>query len=213
MNHLSLRLTYTTDCGYAEVLAYLKKQFKIFAICDEVGKSHERPHCHCYVLSDKKVDTHRKQVSKLTKLAKGNKLFSFVKIKYKEHIEIVDGYNINYLSYLQKQKTFVFEGIPANVEAASIEHQASVAEDLRLKKEKKESRYKRIVRLFEAENKVAEIDCLTVINWTIEFFVKEECQVSVSQIETWTNTLLMKYNIDNYRSNLSTNICKRLFKV
>lgn len=213
MNHLSLRLTYTTDCGYADVLAYLKKQFKIYAICDEIGKSHEKPHCHCYVLTDKKVDTHRKQVAKLTKLAKGNQLFSFVKIKYKDHIEILDGYNINYLSYLQKQKNFVFEGIPANVKLASIEFQAAVAEDIRLKKEKKESRYKRIVRLFEDENKLDQCDCHQVIEWLIDFFVKEECQVSVSTIETWTNTLLMKYNIDNYRSNLNTNICKRLFKI
>lgn len=216
MNHFSLRLTYTEDCKYDEVVAYLHSKFKTFAICDELGKANEKPHCHCYVLSEKKVDTHRKQVSKLTTLAKGNTLFSFIKIKYKEHIEIVDGFNINYLAYMMKQKSFHFEGIPQRVEAAACAYQESVLEDLRLKKEKKETRYARIIRLFEeqeydTEHKKKCIDCDTVINFVIEFFVLEKCVCSVSTVESWVNTLLMKYDICNYRSNLNGNICRRLF--
>lgn len=208
--HYKLRIT-LTHTNIADVLSTIDKISPEYAYVEEKGKQEEHPHVHLYLIVDKsyKEDTIRTKLRKLTKSARGNKLYSLVKLDVEEGRSIA----IEYLAYMMKEGEVRYIGvwIGEDVDEA-LAYDATVKEEIKQKKEKRKSRYQRLDESFTSSEmyKCKTYDSNSIIMFVIDFMSKEGSTISVSSVEGHCNTLLMKYD-ETYALQLSTLISKRLF--
>lgn len=211
--HYKLRIT-LTHCDVAQCLALIAKQSSCYAHCVETGKQGEQPHVHFYILSNMREDTMRTQYRKLSKSAKGNKLYSLKKMYFTEGKD----YALEYLAYCMKEGDFHSVQIPEDWLSEADKYDLKVKEDIVNKRIKKESRTKRIIREFDKNFQDRPNPYIAdITNWLMDWFVKEECNVSVQTLTSWTNTLCLRHLSDEaaqcYRSVLTRKIIDSLQRV
>lgn len=210
LKHYKLRIT-LTQCNLTSVLALLNKQCKQWAYVQESGKLEEKPHIHAYVVSSIKEDTLRTQYRALSKSSRGNKLYSLVKLS----LEDSDEYAVEYLAYMMKEGSVVLQGIPTEWFDKAKLYDDLVKKEIKEKKEKKKSRTQRIFESFEKDRNARPDlhlyeNMAEVIDWVVMFFVKEKVGVSVSTISTWTNTLMLQYDIAHHRTGVAGVVMRQL---
>lgn len=212
MTHYKLRIT-LENTTMSEVLKIIEKQSgdNPYAYCEEVGHQNERPHTHIYLISDKKEDTIRTQIRKLTSSSRGNSLYSLNKLQFEEG----EDYAIKYLAYMLKEGKVVLKGIPEEVRLLAEAHDEKVKEEMKEKRVKQKSKYKRIIADFESKFKEKiennQLWIPEIIDFVIDFHVREESLCSQATIENYSNTLLIKY-IPKYREVLAERVRERLLK-
>lgn len=211
ISHYKLRIT-LIGVKPEDVLKVISTMCKDYSYVFEKGKQEEKPHYHFYLLTDFKNDTMRTKIRKLTGSKKGNKLYSLVKL------EVEETYAIEYLAYMMKEGEVKYIGKwSEEIKDEARCYDEKVKMEIKEKKENRKSRYKKILIAFEEKfPSLDNVDCNAVIMFVINYF--GDCEditnaTSISTIESYCNTLLLKYNVSNYRSDLSTNIHKRLFKI
>lgn len=212
MTHYKCRIT-LDNTSMSEVLKLIEKQSGDypFGYCEEIGSVNERPHTHIYLISDKKENTIRSQIRKLTNSSKGNSLYSLKQLKFEGDEE----YAIKYLAYMIKEGKVVLKGIPEEVRLLAEAYDKKVKEDLKEKRVKQKSKYKRIIADFEDKfrEKIEknQLWIPEIVDFVIDFHVREESLCSQSTIENYSNTLLLKY-IPEYRKSLASRVVDRLLK-
>jgi len=198
-NHYKLRVN-LTHCKVDDVISLIDKQCKTYAYVMEKGTINGKPHIHAYLITSKKEDTIRTQYRKLTTSCQGNPLYSLGKLVVTEGKD----YALEYLAYMLKEGDPTTKDFVGDWVSDAKAHDLVVKKEMKEKKIKKQSRTKRIFELFEKEHPKTEgMVYHNVIDWVILFFVREECNVSVSTLASWSNTLLLKYDIQKHRTTVS----------
>lgn len=201
LTHYKLRIT-LTECDIKDVILYLSK-YKQYAYCFETGKKEEHPHYHIYLISDIKEDTMRTQLRKLSKSAKGNKLYSLKQLNLDE-----GEYAIEYLAYMMKEGDFKNENIPESTIIEAKAYDDKVKVELKEKKEKKKNRYTKIVLEYAGVKGEGCFD--DVFNHVVKVLEEEKTNISQSTITSWCNTLLLKTD-PLYKHQLSCKVYGNLF--
>lgn len=206
--HYKLRITLSSDVPPEAAISCVDKYSSCYAFVLERGKVGERPHYHFYYISDKKEGTIRNGIRKMTGSCKGNQLFSM------KQLDCDDGcFAIQYLAYMMKEGDVKYVGEwDDKVVAEAKTYDDKVKLEMKEKKEKKKGKYQRILEAFEAKfpDKRDTVQIYQVVQFMIEFYSTEEGMVSSMTIESYCNSLLIKYNIGNYRNIMSQRIIKRL---
>lgn len=197
--HYKLRIT-LTECRLTEVLSYLQN-YKQYAYCFEKGKKEEHPHYHIYLVSDKKEDTIRNQLRKLSKSSKGNKLYSLVKLSHEENC-----YAIEYLAYMLKEGDFTNVQIPDSVIVEARAYDDQVKKELKEKKEKKKNRYTKIVVEYDGGTGFNEI-----YKHVTNVLLAEKSNISPNTVTSWCNTLLMNKDPEYLENQLSCTVYGQLY--
>lgn len=207
--HYKLRIT-LTHCNPVKVLSLIDTISTEYAYVEENGEKQEQPHFHLYLISSSKEDTIRTKLRSLTKSARGNKLYSLVKLSIDDEESIA----IEYLAYMMKKNPVSYVGVWVEDEIEKAKaYDESVKEEMKEKKEKRKSRFIRLDEAFTSDEcyKSKTYDSNYIIEFVIEFMSNEQSTVSVSTIESHCNTLLMRYD-KGYKQKLSCVISKRLFQ-
>lgn len=181
-SHYKLRIT-LTECTVKDVIKYLST-YETYAYCFEKGKQEEKPHYHIYLVTDRKEDTIRTQLRKLSKSAKGNKLYSLKQLETDE-----DKYAVEYLGYMLKEGEFTNVNIPEEVIIEAKAYDDQVKLEIKEKKEKKKNRYTRIVVEYEGDD-----DLENIFRHVCAVLLQEKTNVSQSTVTSWCNTLMMIKN-------------------
>ena len=204
MTHYKLRIT-LLNCSGEEATALVKKQSSDkYAICYEKGKQNEKPHLHCYLITKIKEDTLRTQIRKLSKSSRGNKLYSLKLLDVQENNTVAT----EYLAYMMKEGKFTHHSFTDDEIQGAKEYDETVKQEMKEKKEKRKSRFERITKAYvEADIKFPDMG--GIIRFVYDFFLQENCNVSVSTLESWSNTLAMRY-LPEHRDEIAFLIAKRL---
>jgi len=202
MSYYKLRVTLIDNVSYEQVLNLVVRYSPdCYAGCYEVGKKAENPHTHWYLEYSGNAEAIRKAIRALG--GKGNRIYSMKVLDEEKPVA--------YIAYLMKEGDFVSNGFTPELLQEAKEHDDQVKDEIKKKKEKRKSKYKRVISAYEKtrEDKKIEVTFGEITEFVIDFFIQEQCNTSISTIESWTNTLCMKY-LPEYRYELSAMIHKRL---
>lgn len=158
------------------------------------GLHTENPHTHMFLKTQVKEKTLRARLRKLG--LKGNKSYSLK--------ELEDEYPIEYLAYMMKEKTPVWNNIPDDVKEQANAHQDKVVTEIKKKKESRKT-HRQILEQKHINNlnENGLLPCSTggeryptkdyFMNLVIETYKEEEWLIRDFQIIAEIKTLCMKY--------------------
>lgn len=209
-NHYKLRIKLINGITEKQCLDVVGKRVNSYLYCREGDGIDIKHHLHFYLIL-KEGDVKEPALRKgLRTLGRGNQVWSLRQLDLEEN-----PYALKYLAYCTKEEDYQLVNFSQEWVNEAREHDIQVKEEMKQlkkeRKEKKKSRYTRIMEQFEEQYPdTTKCDMQLVIQFLIVFFVEEKSNTSVSTISSWTNTIMMKYNIGDYQYLLSALVSRQL---
>lgn len=165
-------------------------------------KGRNKAHTHFFLESERKRDTLVKIITKHPEYVKGRQWYYVKLCKVSEKMPLT-----RYLGYCMKDSKYYSKGITDAELLEGTKYDERVKADIKEKKEKKKSRYKRITEGFEAQGC---FDGGDAIKFVYDFFKKEKCNVSINTVASWSNTLYMQYSPGHF-NNVEKRVLEMLY--